>query len=46
MAQPELYINTSETSDMETGEVTNEDSKQFLANAGAQFAEYAVKFIG
>lgn len=45
MAQPELYINTSETSDMETGEVTNEDSKQFLANAGAQFAEYAAKFI-
>ena len=46
MAQPELYINSAEISDMETGEVTNEDSKQFLASAGAQFAEYAAKFVG
>lgn len=46
MAQPELYINSAEISDMETGEVTNEDSKQFLASAGAQFAEYAAKFTG
>ncbi|RPA65458.1 NAD(P)H-dependent oxidoreductase [Aerococcus agrisoli] len=45
MAQPELYINTSVTSDMETGEVTNEDTKAFLASAGAGFAEYAKKFV-
>ncbi len=44
MQQPELYINTAESSDMESGEVTNEDTKQFLAGAGSQFAEFAAKF--
>lgn len=45
LQQPELYIgNIQSLTDDETGEVNNEDTKVFLANAGKQFADFASKF--
>jgi chromate reductase len=41
MHQPELFIgNTAELAD-ENGKITNEGTKEFLANVAGQFAEFA-----
>ncbi|UNM89753.1 NADPH-dependent FMN reductase [Vagococcus sp. CY52-2] len=44
MQQPELYIGHSDQLFDENLEPTNDDTKQFLANAGKQFSEFAAKF--
>ena len=44
MQQPELYIGHSDQLFDENLEPTNESTKDFLANAGKQFAEFASKF--
>lgn len=44
MQQPELYIGHSDQLFDENLEPTNDDTKEFLANAGKQFSEFAAKF--
>ncbi|WP_057876798.1 NADPH-dependent FMN reductase [Liquorilactobacillus aquaticus] len=45
MQQPELYIgNTDKLSDAE-GHITNEGTKNFLADSGKKFSEFTKKFI-
>ncbi|WP_195853065.1 NADPH-dependent FMN reductase [Aerococcus mictus] len=45
MQQPELYIGNSANFIGENGEITAEDTQEFLANAGKAFAEFAAKFV-
>lgn len=44
MAQPELYIGSTADLADDKGQITNEDTKAFLADAGKQFAEFAARF--
>lgn len=44
MQQPELYIGHSDQLFDENLEPTNDSTKEFLANAGKQFSEFAAKF--
>lgn len=45
MQQPELYIGNVANLADETGQISNADTKAFLANAGNQFADFAQHFI-
>ncbi len=45
MQQPELYIGNVANLADETGQISNADTKAFLANAGNQFADFAQRFI-
>lgn len=44
LQQPELYIGNTSTLADENGQITNDDTKAFLASAAQQFVTFAEKF--
>ncbi|WP_373747548.1 NADPH-dependent FMN reductase [Weissella soli] len=44
MQQPELYIGNTMALADEAGQITNEDTKKFLADSAKQFVAFAAKF--